>query len=88
MMYPEKSLEGDNVSVQVDLDGGSFSTLADGDVGVVLKIDDLELQYALENSRSIRVRRGGETVFQRSLDDMSKALPALRRCAELRSRSE
>lgn len=88
IIYPEKSLEGDNVSVQVDLDGGSFSTLADGDVGVVLKIDDLELQFALENSRSIRVRRGGETVFQRSLDDMSKALPALRRCAELRSRSE
>lgn len=86
MIYPEKSFKGDNVSVQVDLDSGSFSTLADGDVGVVLKIDDLELQFALENSRSIRVRRGGETVFQRSLDDLSKALPALRRCAELRSR--
>lgn len=86
MAYPEKSLQGDNVSVQVDLDGGSFSTLAKGDYGVLLKIEDLELQSALESSRSIRVSHGGETVFQRSLDDLSKALPTLRRCAELRSR--
>ena len=85
MAYPENRLEGDNVSVQVDLDGGSFSTLAEGDFGVLLKIEDLELQSALESSRSIRVRHGGETVFQRSLDDLSKALPALRRCAELRA---
>lgn len=79
ILYPTKDLEGENVSVEVELEGGRFSTLADGGFALSLEIGE-ELQAVLERSHFIRVRHGGDIVFDRSLDGLSKAMPALRRC--------
>ena len=77
--YPKKNLEGENVSVVVETDSGTFSSLADGGFGVKLEIGE-DLQTALERSKFIRVRHGSDILFDRSLDGLFKAIPALRKC--------
>lgn len=81
--YPKKELEGENVPVVVETDSGTFSSLADGGFGVSLEIGE-DLQTALERSKFIRVRHGSDIVFDRSLDGLFKAIPALRKCVAQR----